>query len=44
LLVGVLGMDLVDYGFQSPVLNKDFISGSMGRKLRSCCNKPWRSR
>lgn len=44
LLVGILGMDLVGYGLQSPVLNKDFISGSMGTKLCSCCNKPWRSR
>jgi hypothetical protein len=44
LLVGILGMDLVGYGFQSLVLNRDFISGSMGTKLCSCCNKPCRSR
>jgi len=44
LLVGILGMDLVGYDFQSPMLSKDFISGSMGTKLCSCCNKPWRSR
>lgn len=43
LLVGILGMDLVGYGFQSTLPNTDFISGSLGTKLCSCCNKPWRS-
>lgn len=43
LLVGILGMDLVGYGFRSPLPNKDFISGSMGTKLCSCCNKSWKS-
>ncbi|KAF5459345.1 hypothetical protein F2P56_023300 [Juglans regia] len=44
LLVGILGMDLVGYGFQSSLRNDDFISSSKNTKLCSCCNKPWRSR
>ncbi|XP_042977335.1 myosin-binding protein 1-like isoform X2 [Carya illinoinensis] len=44
LLVSILGMDLVGYGFQSTLQNDDFISSSKSTKLCSCCNKPWRSR
>ncbi|KAG7984678.1 hypothetical protein I3843_04G172500 [Carya illinoinensis] len=44
LLVSILGMDLVGYGFHSTLQNDDFISSSKSTKLCSCCNKPWRSR
>ncbi|KAG2713551.1 hypothetical protein I3760_04G181300 [Carya illinoinensis] len=41
LLVSILGMDLVGYGFHSTLQNDDFISSSKSTKLCSCCNKPW---
>ncbi|XP_021676928.2 myosin-binding protein 2 isoform X2 [Hevea brasiliensis] len=44
LLVGKFGYDLSAYGSQSSLPNREIVSGSMGVRLCSCCNKPWRSR
>lgn len=44
LLVGKFEVDHGTCGFQSSLLNRELVPSSVGGRLCSCCNKPWRSR
>ncbi|CAK7346459.1 unnamed protein product [Dovyalis caffra] len=44
LLMGKFGFDIGACGFENYVRNRELVSSSVGTRMCSCCNKPWRSR
>ncbi|XP_015575839.2 probable myosin-binding protein 4 isoform X1 [Ricinus communis] len=44
LFMGKFGFDLSAYSCQNALMRREFVPGSMGVQLCSCCNKPWKSR
>ncbi|KAG5250512.1 myosin-binding protein [Salix suchowensis] len=43
-LMGKFGFDICALGFQNSLQNRELVSGSVGTRMCSCCNKPRRSR
>ena len=44
LLMGKFGFDIGADGFENYLWSRELVSGSVGMRMCSCCNKPWRSR
>ncbi|XP_061971216.1 probable myosin-binding protein 4 isoform X2 [Populus nigra] len=44
LLMGKFGFDIGADGFENYLWSRELVSGSVGTRMCSCCNKPWRSR
>ncbi|XP_011026020.1 PREDICTED: uncharacterized protein LOC105126756 isoform X1 [Populus euphratica] len=44
LLMGKFGFDIGTNGFENYLWSRELVSGSVGMRMCSCCNKPWRSR